>query len=276
MLFKKTVKNDSSVDNNAASLSSLASADGAMGQNDDTLNDKATNNNNANITATAKGAIKASCPYDTTQDWTCPHCSIVLPEKQTRCGKCHKWRGGKRQGGWTIKAKKKWIATSDKEDEEEEEDRIDRTLDWTCCGVILPAKQTRCGKCFKWRGGKRVSYGNNDGNKNKRVKSGGGESESNEKVKVVSNYQLQENDQLEMSTADVQYQHLLLPPPPLHQHHHSLANDRADIMFEYPMPMPSTSAAAPLYLYTPSMPPSVSTEEYYPLPSPIAMNLAEI
>ena len=34
-------------------------------------------------------------------------------------------------------------------------DNIDRASDWNCCGQPLPATQSRCGKCNKWRGGKR-------------------------------------------------------------------------------------------------------------------------
>jgi hypothetical protein len=35
------------------------------------------------------------------------------------------------------------------------EDGVDRSTEWTCCDQPLPATQTRCGKCNKWRGGKR-------------------------------------------------------------------------------------------------------------------------
>ena len=69
--------------------------------------------------------------------------------------------------------------------DEDSNDGIDRTQDWTCCGEILPAAKTRCGKvskynvvpvlplsslvtytlfvylvdlqCNKWRGGKRIA-----------------------------------------------------------------------------------------------------------------------
>ena len=38
-------------------------------------------------------------------------------------------------------------------------DDIGRTTDWECCEVVIPAKQTRCGKCRRWRGGKRMYVG---------------------------------------------------------------------------------------------------------------------
>lgn len=239
-LYKKTatVKNDSALDIVSGASLSLASG-GCVGQHGcdgGALNNIANNN--------------AQAPYDTTQEWTCPHCSTVLPGKQTRCGKCFKWRGGKRQGGWTLKARKKSASGKD----EEEEDGIDRTLDWTCCNVLLPAKQSRCGKCHKWRGGKRVFSGSNDDDgESKRVKS----DESDEKVKAPpNNHQLKENELLEVSDTDVQQQLLL----------HPLANDRANIVFEYPIPFPPA-------VYPPSAP-FVSAEEYYPLPSPIAVTNA--
>lgn len=78
------------------------------------------------------------------ESWTCDHCQNVVCVKKTRCGKCHRWRGGKRQGGWKLGAN----ATSTDDD-------IDRSTDWNCCDQPLPASQTRCGKCNKWRGGKR-------------------------------------------------------------------------------------------------------------------------
>ncbi len=81
---------------------------------------------------------------ETGESWTCDHCQNVVCVKKTRCGKCHRWRGGKRQGGWKLGAN----ASST-------EDDIDRSTDWNCCDQPLPASQTRCGKCNKWRGGKR-------------------------------------------------------------------------------------------------------------------------
>lgn len=33
--------------------------------------------------------------------------------------------------------------------DEDSDDGIDRTQDWTCCGEILPAEKTRCGKVSK-------------------------------------------------------------------------------------------------------------------------------
>ena len=40
--------------------------------------------------------------------------------------------------------------------------------------MMLPARKTRCGKCHKWRGGKRVFSGSNSESK-KMVKSESGE-----------------------------------------------------------------------------------------------------
>jgi len=245
---KTTAKNDSANDNSSGGSllpSSSSSSAAAVG------------NNGGGGTANNK----ASYPFDITQDWTCNNCSVTLPGRQTRCGKCHKWRGGKRQGGWTLKAK------STKGGQEEEEDGIDRTVDWTCCEVVLPARQTRCGKCHKWRGGKRVFAGNNGGNSSKKKMKT--KNESNKKAKVVpSDNGLKENgDQMEA--------------PSVHQHqHHSLANDKSDnsIVFEYPMPC-APAAAAPLYH---PMPAISSTAGYLPLPSPITkaaevcMNSVEI
>jgi len=34
--------------------------------------------------------------------------------------------------------------------DEDSDDGIDRTQDWTCCGEILPAEKTRCGKVSKY------------------------------------------------------------------------------------------------------------------------------
>lgn len=76
--------------------------------------------------------------------WTCDHCQNVVTAKKTRCGKCHRWKGGKRQGGWKLGANANSM-----------EDGVDRSTEWTCCDQPLPATQTRCGKCNKWRGGKR-------------------------------------------------------------------------------------------------------------------------
>ncbi len=81
---------------------------------------------------------------DDGESWTCDHCQNVVAAKKTRCGRCHRWRGGKRQGGWKLGGS----TTSTGDD-------IDRSTDWTCCDQPLPASQTRCGKCNKWRGGKR-------------------------------------------------------------------------------------------------------------------------
>ena len=34
---------------------------------------------------------------------------------------------------------------------------IEWEKDWSCCDVMIPAAKKRCGKCNKWRGGKRVA-----------------------------------------------------------------------------------------------------------------------
>ena len=86
-----------------------------------------------------------------------------------------KWREGKRQGGWKLKAKSATATAGaatatnlshggEEGNNDQGESSIDRTLDWTCCGRVLPAKQTRCGKCHGWRGGKRVFKGMNTRN----------------------------------------------------------------------------------------------------------------
>jgi hypothetical protein len=78
------------------------------------------------------------------ESWTCDHCQNVVAAAKTRCGKCHRWKGGKRQGGWKLGSGANATA-----------DNVDRASDWNCCGQPLPATQSRCGKCNKWRGGKR-------------------------------------------------------------------------------------------------------------------------
>eukprot|EP00804_Cyclotella_cryptica_P007139 CCRYP_009715-RA/>CCRYP_009715-RA protein AED:0.07 eAED:0.07 QI:181/1/1/1/0/0/2/744/459 len=86
--------------------------------------------------------------------WTCD-CGNEVPEPKTRCGKCHHWRAGKRVGGWKLGAKAENGADA-------VDDGIDRSQDWMCCGEVIKAAKTRCGKCRKWRGGKRQirwSYG---------------------------------------------------------------------------------------------------------------------
>ena len=77
------------------------------------------------------------------ETWICSNCQNIVAARKTRCGKCHRWKGGKRKGGWKLGTK---VTV---------EDDFDRTTEWTCCGQPLPASQTRCGKCNKWRGGKR-------------------------------------------------------------------------------------------------------------------------
>lgn len=84
---------------------------------------------------------------DTSLHWTCP-CGSGIPFPKSRCGKCHRWRDGKRKGGWTIKAFK----TAGEDDS-----GIDWSQDWTCCEEVISAKKRRCGKCNGWRGGKRIA-----------------------------------------------------------------------------------------------------------------------
>lgn len=79
--------------------------------------------------------------------WTCG-CGIQLEASKTRCGKCYKWKGGKRKAGWKL---------GDAMTNNDNKDGIDWTQDWSCCSEIISAKRTRCGKCFSWRGGKRRS-----------------------------------------------------------------------------------------------------------------------
>ena len=100
------------------------------------------------------------------EDWTCDNCSKIVPGKKSRCkcgsilsfiihthhktytlysflgGNCHRWRGGKRRGGWKL--------GKPMGRDEDSDDGIDRTQDWTCCGEILPAEKTRCGKVSKY------------------------------------------------------------------------------------------------------------------------------
>jgi len=77
--------------------------------------------------------------------WACTNCQNEVSNTKSRCGKCHRWRGGKRKGGWKIK-----ITDVD-------ESGIEWEKDWTCCDLIIPAAKKRCGKCNGWRGGKRVA-----------------------------------------------------------------------------------------------------------------------
>ena len=78
-------------------------------------------------------------------NWICTNCQNEVYSTKSRCGKCHRWRGGKRKGGWKIK-----VSAVD-------ESGIEWDKDWTCCDLIIPAAKKRCGKCNGWRGGKRVA-----------------------------------------------------------------------------------------------------------------------
>ena len=69
------------------------------------------------------------------EDWTCDQCGSTVPGQKTRCGSCHRWRGGRRQGGWKL--------GSFGADPDDLDDGIDRTQDWTCCGQTIPAEKTR-------------------------------------------------------------------------------------------------------------------------------------
>lgn len=77
--------------------------------------------------------------------WAC-ECGKVVDIKKSRCGSCHRWKGGKRKGGWTIKGTRERDNVADGIDWEEA---------WTCCGNLLAASKSRCGECNRWRGGKR-------------------------------------------------------------------------------------------------------------------------
>ena len=77
--------------------------------------------------------------------WNCTHCQNKVSLTKSRCGKCHRWRGGKRKGGWKIKVS------------DVDESGIEWDKDWTCCEVMISAAKKRCGKCNGWRGGKRVA-----------------------------------------------------------------------------------------------------------------------
>lgn len=80
-------------------------------------------------------------------NWTCV-CGELISGKQKRCGKCNKWRGGKREPYTTV-SKKARMATGN----------ISSDIlqgHWTCdCGNSVPSTKSRCGKCHHWRGGKR-------------------------------------------------------------------------------------------------------------------------
>ncbi|KAL7495990.1 hypothetical protein ACHAWT_008318 [Skeletonema menzelii] len=82
--------------------------------------------------------------------WTCDNCGEEVETRKSRCGSCHRWRGGKRQGGWKLGSASNY---------DSDDGGIDRTMDWSCdnCkdGEVISASQTRCGKCNRWRGGKR-------------------------------------------------------------------------------------------------------------------------
>ena len=79
------------------------------------------------------------------EHWACTNCQNKVSIKKSRCGKCHRWRGGKRKGGWKIKVS------------EVDYSGIEWDKDWTCCEVMISATKKRCGKCHGWRGGKRVA-----------------------------------------------------------------------------------------------------------------------
>jgi len=97
----------------------------------------------------SKSSIKSSSnsdDLDSGGNWTCD-CGNRVAASKSRCGSCHHWRGGKRKGGWKIKA-----STQNGDDS-----GIEWSLDWSCCDVVISSKKKRCGKCHKWRGGKRFS-----------------------------------------------------------------------------------------------------------------------
>ena len=117
------------------------------------------------ITPRSSTNSSTSSPKKDLGTWTCDSCGNEVQNPKTRCGKCHHWKGGKRKGGWTLGEKLLMSSSSAAAGTSTavQVDDIDRTKDWECCGDILPATKTRCGKCRKWRGGKRQirwSYAN--------------------------------------------------------------------------------------------------------------------
>merc|ERR1719356_160640 len=91
-----------------------------------------------------KKAKKASTSKDSSGAWDCDTCGARVLATKSRCGKCHRWKGGKRKGGWKIKATEK-----------PDDGTVPWHLPWTCCGVTFGPEKRRCGKCSRWRGGKR-------------------------------------------------------------------------------------------------------------------------
>ncbi|KAL7528702.1 hypothetical protein ACHAXR_002579 [Thalassiosira sp. AJA248-18] len=96
-----------------------------------------------NVTASKKSAVSANPVKPTNAFWTCD-CGKSVGSSKSRCGSCHRWKGGKRKGGWKISS------SSDNA-----YGGIDWDQDWTCCEQVFSASKTRCGKCNRWRGGKR-------------------------------------------------------------------------------------------------------------------------
>ena len=99
-------------------------------------------------------AKKKRSNEEMTEDWTCD-CGNVVEAPKSRCGNCRHWRGGKRKGGWKLGTKQIY--------DDDDDDNIDRTTNWECCGEVILARQTRCGKCRSWRGGKRTVRWTHDG-----------------------------------------------------------------------------------------------------------------
>ena len=98
--------------------------------------------------------------------------------------------------------------------------------------------------------------GGNESKKKRKVKS-----ESDKKtVKLVTNDQLKENDQVEVPGVPSVHSPALA--------NNSSSNDKGNIVFEYPMPSISAAAVAAASMYHPL--PSIAAESYCPLPSPIA------
>jgi len=78
--------------------------------------------------------------------WTCV-CGQLMSGKKKRCGKCHKWRGGKREPYTTV-TKKPRVSNDNNNN--------DNAGHWTCdCGNQVSSAKSRCGSCHHWRGGKR-------------------------------------------------------------------------------------------------------------------------
>lgn len=90
----------------------------------------------------AKDADGQKLPAAKAEDWLCS-CGTTNPGRQTRCGSCQRWKGGKRQV--VPRPRKKPLPYEE------------GLTSWECdkCGNKVLANKSRCGQCHHWRGGKR-------------------------------------------------------------------------------------------------------------------------